>query len=122
MMPQMHSDEQANYGHYEGNTAYEQPQQASPYDDNQVEAIAQRLSQHMTQQGPQGKLHAQPPTSMSAGQRLALAIVSVVMLVPLGGIFMGAVKGIEGLIGFGIACLAVFLINSVFYGTHPWTH
>ncbi len=130
MMPQMDPGQPireapgAGYGAYEGNQNYAPPPQysqgpqSSAYDDEYVDSLAQRLSQRMAQ-GPQGKIR---PTGakdrVSAGMRLALAIVSVVMLVPLAAILMGGVGGTAGLISFGAACLAIFLINAVFNDTH----
>ena len=129
MMPQMESSEpireqpRATYRGYEGNPEYAQPQQEIPsynpppqnasYDDNFVEAVAQRLVQRMGQ-GPAEKIHTPVRSKESMGQRLALAIVSVVMLVPLAGILMSGVGGVGGLIAFGAVCLAIFLINAVF--------
>src|SRR6516225_4845291 len=91
-MQQMHSDEQRNYQGYEGNQAYERQQTGegygpgAMYDDEFMDSFAQRLSQRMTQ-GPAGKLR---PASRgaSAGQRLALAIVSVSILGFLGLIML----------------------------------
>lgn len=55
----------------------------------------------------------------SAGQRLALAIVSVVMLIPLTGILLGTTHSdpitlVGGLIALGIICLTIMVINIVF--------
>jgi hypothetical protein len=63
---------------------------------------------------------------LSAGQRLALAIVSVVMLVPLAGIVFGVSMGasggffgpIVGLIGLGLICVTIMVINVVFNRGH----
>lgn len=116
----------ATYGAYEGNQSYAPPPppqysqgpQSSAYDDEYVDLLAQRISQRMAQ-GPRGKIR---PTGtrdrVSAGMRLALAIVSVVMLIPLAAILMAGVGGIAGLISFGAACVAIFLINAVFNNEH----
>ena len=92
--------------------------QSSAYDDEYVDSLAQRILQRMAQ-GPQGKIR---PTGtrdrVSAGMRLALAIVSIVMLIPLSAILMAGVGGIAGLISFGAACVAIFLINAVFNDHH----
>jgi hypothetical protein len=121
MTPQMESGqpmrEDPGYGRYEGNQTYAPPPQygAGPqYDDEFVDGLAQRISQRMAQ-GPRGKI--QPNTSRegpSAGQRLALAIVSIVLLIPLASILLAGVGGITGLISFGAACFVIFLINAVF--------
>jgi hypothetical protein len=131
MMPQMDSGGQQNaYGRYEGTQSYQQqpydgPQRENPtpnmYDDAFVDAFAQRLSQRMAQ-GPQGKLYTGPqPTrreKASPGQRLALAIVSVVMLVPLSGIAIGLIGvshlWVVGLMALGAICLTIIIINGIF--------
>ncbi|GAC1394356.1 MAG: hypothetical protein NVSMB38_26600 [Ktedonobacteraceae bacterium] len=125
--------EQQNYGGYTGNPQYDGPPQQQQYsmppqgqsvpppiyDDTFMDSFAQRLSQRMAQ-GPQGKIYPQGSRKdrASAGQRLALAIVSVVMLVPLGGIAAGLVgaSGVwfVGLAAFSIAALTILLINVVF--------
>jgi len=62
--------------------------------------------------------------SASAGQRLALAIVSIVMLVPLTAIILGISSGssiglIGGLIVLAVICVTITLINLAFnYGSH----
>lgn len=113
-MPQMSSsEEQYSYGQYEGSPSYTQ-QPNDTYDDNFVEALAQRIAQRVPQ-ASQGKIGVGSRNSVSAGQRLALAIVSVAMLVPLAAILMtGGVGGLLGLAAFGIACAAIFLVNAVF--------
>jgi len=132
MMPQMepgqpiNQEPSANYGRYEGNQAsypppqYETPYQAPQgniYDDDYVDGLAQRLSQRMAA-GPASKIQAGPSGKHRTpdGMRLALAIVSVSILVPLAAILLGAVGGSAGLIGFGVACFAIFLINGAFSG------
>ena len=129
MMPQMdagqplHEVPGAGYGAYEGNQSYAPPPQysqgpqSSAYDDEYVDSLAQRLSQRMAQ-GPQGKIRPGRGDKISAGMRLALAIVSIAVLVPLAAILMGGVGGSAGLIAFGAACIAIFLINAVFSDRH----
>jgi hypothetical protein len=130
MMPQMDSGQPirevpgAGYGAYEGNQSYAPPPQYNPgpqssvYDDEYVDSLAQRLSQRMAQ-GPQGKIRSGGRGDrISAGMRLVLAIVSIVMLIPLAAILMGGVGGILGLISFGAVCMAIFLINAVFSDHH----
>lgn len=63
---------------------------------------------------------------VSPGQRLALAIVSVVMLVPLAGIIFGITLGgpggffglVAALIGLGLICVTIMVINYVFNRGH----
>ncbi len=130
--------QEQQYGGYTGNPQYDGPsvpqqQYSTPpqqgqsvpppvsnmYDDDFVDAFAQRLSQRMAQ-GPRGKLYPQGMRrdKASPAQKLALAIVSVVMLVPLSGICIGLI-GVShlwfvGLAALGIICLTIFLINAVF--------
>ncbi len=59
------------------------------------------------------------PSMVSAGQRMALAIVSVVMLIPILGILLGNpdlafVDLMVRLIGLGVVCLTIAIINVVF--------
>jgi hypothetical protein len=58
-------------------------------------------------------------TIVSAGQRLALAIVSVAILVPILGILLGDsgisfIELVGRLIGLGVICLTIAIINVVF--------
>src|ERR1700737_4989325 len=97
MMPQMDPGQpiRESYGAYEGNQSYAPPPpqysqgpQSSAYDDEYVDSLAQRLSQRMAQ-GPQGKIRPMGTgDKVSAGMRLALAIVSISILVPLAAILM----------------------------------
>jgi hypothetical protein len=112
-MPQMNSsEEQYSYGQYEGSPSYTQ-RPNDTYDDNFVEALAQRIAQRVPQ-GSQGKIVGGSRNSVSPGQRLALAIVSVVMLVPLAGALIAGAGGFLGLVAFGIACATIFLVNAIF--------
>ena len=121
MMSQMESSqpmsEDPGYGRYEGNQTYAPPPQYSSgqqYDDEFVDGLAQRISQRMAQ-GPRGKIQPTPSSDrVSAGMRLALAIVSITMLVPLAAILLAGVGGITGLLSFGAACFVIFVINVVF--------
>lgn len=61
--------------------------------------------------------------SANASQRLALAIVSVCMLVPLAGIIFGTsnsdyISLVVGLIGLGLFCLTIMVINFIFNFRH----
>ena len=123
--------EQQPYGSYTGSPQYDgppQPQQYSIppqgqsmppplYDDAFMDSFAQRLSQRMAQ-GPQGKLLPQSKVRISAGQRLALAIVSVVMIIALLSVSTGVVStsgsGFVGLAAFGAGAVVILLINVVF--------
>ena len=65
------------------------------------------------------------PRGASVGQRLALAIVSIVMLVPLTGIALGATASqdnpfalLGGLIALGVLCLTIMVVNIAF----SWRH
>ncbi len=98
MMPQMESDgvqrERPGYGRYEGQQQGYPPAQDpySPsqhtYDDDFVDTLAQRIAQRMTQ-GARDKVQPTAGSTATPGMRLALAIVSVVMLIPITAIVMG---------------------------------
>ena len=70
------------------------------------------------------KLSAQPMSSNapSPGMRLALAIVSICALIPLSGIILGVFASsgliIAGLIGLGVACFTIIVVNIVFGYRH----
>ena len=118
------------YGRYEGTPPHqadnnwhtqEPPPAGSMYDDSFMDAFAQRLSQRMAQ-GPSGKVYSSPQfrarEKASPGQRLALAIVSVVMLIPLAGISVGFISfshlWLVGLMALGAICLTLIIINAIF--------
>ncbi len=123
--------EQQNYGAYTGSPQYDGPPQNQQYnvppqgqsvppiyDDGFMDAFAQRLSQRMAQ-GPQGKIYpqGQRKNHASAGQRLALAIVSLSLLVPIGGVITGMTGSVGSFIAmamFGIAALTIILVNFIF--------
>jgi len=123
--------EQQNYGAYMGGPQYDGPPQqqlySTPpqgqnvpplYDDTFMDSLAQRLSQRMAQ-GPQGKVYPQGQRKerASAGQRLALAIVSVVMFIPILAVvtgLAGEAGWFAGMAAFGVAALVILLINVVF--------
>lgn len=136
MMPQMeanqpiHQQPSAAYGAYEGNSTSSQQQYEVPYqqapqggtlDDNFVEAVAQRITQRMSQ-STTGKVR-EKGDRLSADQRTAIAIVSIVLsivaLIPL-GIVLGQ-QGFAGLIALGMVCLTIFMVNAVIHGLlSPW--
>ena len=126
MTPQMESNQpiseqpSAAYGAYEGtresyHQQYETKYQQPTFDDNFVEAVAQRLAQHM-HQDTTGKVR-EKGDRLSPEQRTAIVIVSIIFsllpLIPL-GIVLGQL-GISGLIALGIVCLTIFLVNAVIH-------
>lgn len=136
MAPQMDSQEQrpnpSAYQGYEGAATYrrdvppyerEQATYGQPAgenkfaDDNFIEAVAQRLGQRLTQnQNFGGKIH-QPGNTRSrasSGQRLALAIVSIGILVPLAGILLSGLGGAIGFASFIVAGGIIALVNLIF--------
>lgn len=131
-------ESQSTYGRYEGTQSYQQAQQAQQaydgpqgtggpvppthamYDDEFVDAFAQRLSQRMAQ-GPRGKVSFTPYSKgggVTAKMRLALAIVSIAMLVPLFGITVAIIAvsqlWVVGLVALGAACFTIIAINGIF--------
>ncbi len=130
MMPQMESGdpirEQSGsaYRGYEGQqSSYEPtyrtypppPPPGSTFNDNLAEAIAQRVAQILNNQNSNEKVNTQAGKRdrPSAGQRLALAIVSLALLIPIGGVLIGPL-GAVGLLGFFAVCLVIIAINVVF--------
>lgn len=125
-MPQMEANQPSqrtheNYGAYEGTWAstqqqeeipYQRPPQASEFDDNFVEALSQRIAQHLNW-NTTGKVYEQPKKKdkLPAEYRTGIAIVSIIALIPL-GIVLGQ-AGFGGLLALGIITLAIFLINAV---------
>jgi hypothetical protein len=94
-----------------------QPQAAYEYEYNEqyMEALAQRLAPRLT---VMLKNLSPMPT---AGQRLALAIVSLALLIPLVSIVLGSAPvmatGILGwLIAVGLICVTIMVVNIVFNG------
>ena len=120
------------YGAYDGNrgstqqqygTPYQQPPQGGTIDDNLVEAMSQRIAQLMSQKST-GKVYA--PRSQDKpphGMQLALGIVSVLVIIALAGVCLGALGGVEGLAAFLIGCLAIVWIDLAFFGVlDTWRH
>lgn len=88
---------------------------ANPQQTNQLaDAIARRLQAQTpsTLQAPSFPL-GQNPAQITANQRLALAIVSVVMLIPLSGVTLG-ILGAVGLIPLIILGVIILGVNVVF--------
>ncbi|HEY6539503.1 MAG TPA: hypothetical protein VIZ18_01135 [Ktedonobacteraceae bacterium] len=117
MSQEMRYDEGGREGQRPPMDTYDAGYQGGAYRDPFAGASGQKLSMPYQQQSSQ---------TLSAGQRLALAIVSVVMLVPLSGIIFGTAIGsgaggfalLGGLIGLGMICLTIMVINFVFNFRH----
>jgi hypothetical protein len=110
-MQRMEPGEQAyrgGYEGYEGERAGPTPQQMA--DDNFMEAIAQRVAHHT------GKVQQPESKPASAGQRLALAIVSIALLPGIVAIATSneSPAGWFALPIIGIVTLGIFLINAAF--------
>lgn len=113
------------YGRYEGSQGYSQQQYETPsytqsqsggtYDDNFIEALAQRIAQRSAP-GSLGKLSTPAENMRLAGMRLALAIVSVAILVPISIVLMTTTTGPASLLALGMVCATVVLVNLVFNG------
>lgn len=91
------------------------------HDDEFVDLFVQKFTQQMMLQ-VRGEIQQQMHGfsgggSASAGMRLALAIVSICMLVPLTAIILGTLNFV-GLIGLGLVSLAIMVINIVFNLRH----
>jgi hypothetical protein len=117
------------YGIYEGNMAstqqqyeipYQQPPQQGKLDDNLVEAVSQRVAQLISQQSmSKAYQKSQEPIY---GMRLALGIISLLVVIPLAGICLAGLGGVVGLIGFLIGCTAIIWINLAFNGVLGFRH
>ena len=123
MMPQ------SDYGRYEGEGGYARQQEynsvperpAGVYDDEFVDNLAQRIGARMGQV-QQSKVYPDTrATTVTAGMRLALAIVSLCLLVPLAAIIFGILAGslnvfggILGVVAFVAACIAAIAVNAIF--------
>jgi hypothetical protein len=118
------------YGAYEGQqqssaqpippyeTAYQQPSPGRVIDDNFIEAVSQRIAQQMAQQSqqPSGKVYGHKRSSqLPAGLRGAIAIVSVVALIPI-TIPLVLVGGFFGLVGVGLIAAVILGINAIANG------
>jgi hypothetical protein len=111
------------YGVYGGNRASTQQQYEVPYqqpppqggrlDDNFVEAVSQRVAQLISQQSTS---KAYQKSQEPYGMRLALGIISVLIVIPLAGICLTGMGGIEGLVSFLIGCTAIVWMNLAFNG------
>src|SRR6266581_6767252 len=85
-MPQPRDEREwqsSSYSDRPAGSEYDGGYRANPqYDDHLVDAIVQRLRY-------ENRNSTRPGTAASAGMRLALAIVSIVMLIPLTAIILG---------------------------------
>ena len=125
-MQQMNSEGQQHYKGYEGSQEYEQARSGERsgrdmpggmYDDDFIDAFAQRLSQRMAL-GPSGKITPTYGRAKKPEFRLALAIVSIVMIVLLAIFllisFAWHVSFFAGLTILGIVAFAMVIINGVY--------
>ncbi len=118
------------YGAYEGQprssaqpippyeTSYQPPSPGGAIDDNFVEAVSQRIAQQMVQQSQRssGKVYGQKrSSSLPVGLRGAIAIVSVVVLVPI-AIPLVLVGGFSGLLAIGLIGVVILGINAIANG------
>ncbi len=99
----------SSYANPPGGSAYDEGYRSNPqYSDQLADAIAQRIRY--------GSRTRMQPTVLTAGQRLALAIVSVVILVPLIAIILGTASfsGLLALLTVILVCLTILGINLAF--------
>jgi hypothetical protein len=105
---------------------YAHPEGSPKVDERPYDSYDQGLSsqnQRSRSGGQSGSSNSQQPGAgfsfrsdarkATAGQRLALAIVSVVMLVPLTAIVLGTLQ-FAGLFAIGLICLTLVIINGIF--------
>jgi len=79
------------------------------YEDHLVESFVQKVVQQLGTQLP--RQQQRPAAGSTSGQRLALAIVSLALLVPMVAIVEGITHSLAGL---AIVCFAVVLVNATF--------
>ena len=95
---------------------YQPPSPGGVLDDNFVEAVSQRIAKQMIRQSQQSgeKVYGQKHSSalLPAGLRGAIAIVSVVALIPL-----GLALGLNGqFLALGIVSVVILLVNAIVNG------
>ncbi len=88
---------------------YEEGYKSNPqYNDQLAEAILHRLRLEL-----RGGLRS--ASSATSGMRLALAIVSICVLIPLAAIILSTAGNFfAGLLGLGLVCLAIIVVNIMF--------
>ena len=120
IMPQQEQSS-STYGHYEEqqahsqqeyDTSYERPSKGETVDDDFVEAVADRIVQRL-RQGTAGKVYPEPRQLDKNLLRVALAIISLSLLVLFAFLFVIVVGGSTGWISFAIGSFVVFLIAVV---------
>ena len=95
------------------------PQQAEPeygrYERNQTASAGQHNETSYEQEvreGPSGKVYALPRDNRNI-LRLALAVISLGMLLLFGLLFVVVIGGTTGWASFAVACLAILIIAGV---------
>ncbi len=120
MTPQ-HEQSSSTYGRYEEQQAYAHQGYETPYrqtskgetlDDDFVEAVSERIVQRLRQEMA-GKVYPQPQQFDKNMLRIALALISMVILVLFAFLFVIVVGGSTGWISFAVGSFIVFLIAAV---------
>jgi hypothetical protein len=112
-MPQPHDErdwQSSTYSNQAASSDYDGGYRGNPqYSDQLADAIAQRLRYDL-------RSNSQQVSSTMSGQRLALAIVSIVMLVPLTAIILGtaAMTGWFAPFLLGFLFIVILAINFIF--------
>jgi hypothetical protein len=99
-------------------TSYQQPPPGGAIDDNFIEAVSQRIVQQMAQQSQRsgGKVYSQKRSSeLPVGLRGAIAIVSVVVLIPI-TIPLALAGGFFGLVALGLIAAVILGVNAIANG------
>ena len=112
-MSQQHMDFEESGRGYQAQAPYPGSREGGPVPDDAFSGVSgQKLGQYSF------------GMSASPGQRLALAIVSLCLLVPLAGIILGIATSfgsfgiIFGLIVMGLVCVTIMVVNIVFNIRH----
>jgi hypothetical protein len=115
MMPQkevneaIHQQADPDYGRYEGNQTSSARQQYETSD-------AQEL-----REGPSGKVYPLPRDNTNI-LHFALAVISLLLLLVFGLVFVVVIGGTAGWISFAAACFAICCILAYSYATMPRHH
>lgn len=83
----------------------------SDYDDQFLDALVEKLSRQPTMQRAQQPKVPQRSNALDAGQRLSLAICSLIFGIPLVAIAGSVTGGIGDLVGIIVVCAAILGIN-----------
>jgi Flp pilus assembly protein TadB len=85
----------------------------SEYDEQFLDSLVEKLTRQSPAQRPQPPRLPQRTGALDSGQRLSLAICSLIFGIPLVAIAGGVGNGVSGLVGIIVVCFAILGINFV---------